>query len=293
MTTVDVAHPARATPRPRGFTDDRAVTLGLRSFAFVVYAFLYLPIFVVVLYAFNDSRLVEIWEGFSTRWFGEAFRDRTLRRAFVLSLYTALANAAVATVLGTAAGIALRNVGRRTRTAFDAFMYTTLIVPEIVIAIASLLFFVTVGLPLGPVAIVITHSVFNTSVVALVVRARLAGMNRTLEEASADLGATRFATFRQVTFPQILPAVIAGALLAFTFSFDDVVLSSFVSGPGSTPLPVELFSMLRFGLSPKINVVAVVTLTITVTAIVTAQLLLRRESRRAAATAGALAEASQ
>ena len=172
---------------------------------------------------------------------------------------------------------------QRTRSTFDVFMYTTLIVPEIVIAIASLLFFVTIGLPLGPLAIVITHSVFNISVVGLVVRSRLAGMDRSLEEASADLGATRWGTFRQVTLPQLMPAVIAGALLAFTFSFDDVVLSTFVSGVGSTTLPVEIFSQIRFGLSPKVNVVAVVTLALTVTAIVSAQVLLRREARRTAA----------
>ena len=261
-------------------SSDRRVDVALTAHAGFVYAFLYLPIVVVVIYAFNDGRLVQIWEGFSTRWFGEAWRDDTLRSAFRISLITATLNAILATVLGTAAGMALRNVGRRTRTTFDAFMYTTLIVPEIVIAIASLLFFVTIGLPLGPLAIVITHSVFNTSVVGLIVRARLAGMDRSLEEASADLGATRLATFRQVTLPQLFPAVMAGALLAFTFSFDDVVLSSFVSGVGSTTLPVEIFSQIRFGVSPKVNVVAVATLSLTITAIITAQLLLRREARR-------------
>jgi ABC-type spermidine/putrescine transport system permease subunit II len=258
---------------------DRFVTWLFRSQAAVVYAFLYLPIVIVVVYAFNENRIVERWTGFSTKWFAEAWNDDTLRRAFVLSVVTASVNALVATFLGTAAGIALRNVGRRTRSGFDAFMYTVLIVPEIVIALASLLFFVTIGLPLGPVAIVITHSVFNTSVVALIVRARLAGMDRTLEEASADLGAGKWSTFYEVTLPQLMPAVVSGALLSFTFSFDDVILSSFVSGPGSTPLPVELFSQLRFGLSPKINVVAVFTLSITLTAIVAAQLILRRSAR--------------
>ena len=259
---------------------ERAANIALRSHGALVYLFLYLPIFVVVIYAFNDSRLVQIWEGFTLRWFTEAWNDTSMRNAFRISLITATINALVAVVLGTAAGIALRNVGNKTRSTFDVFMYTTLIVPEIVIAIASLLFFVTLGLPLGPVAIIITHSVFNTSVVGLVVRARLAGMDRSLEEASTDLGATRWGTFRQVTLPLLFPAVMAGALLAFTFSFDDVVLSSFVSGVGSTTLPVEIFSQIRFGVSPKVNVVAVVTLTLTVTAIVTAQILLRREGKK-------------
>lgn len=263
-------------PRKKGGVDR---VLGLHSS--LVYLFLYLPIIVVVVFAFNDNRLAQVWDGFSLRWFGEAFSDESLRRAFQLSLMTAVGNAIVAIVLGTAAAVGLRNVGKRTRFAFDGFLYMALIVPEIVIAIASLLFFVTIKLPLGPVAIIITHSVFNTSLVTLIVRARLAGMDRTQQEAAADLGATRWRTFRYVTLPQLFPAILAGGLLAFTFSFDDVVLSSFVSGPGSTTLPVEIFSQLRFGLSPKINVVAVVTLVVTVTAIVVAQVLLRREAQRA------------
>lgn len=242
----------------------------------LVYAFLYLPIVVVVVYAFNENRLGQVWRGFSLRWFEAAYEDATLLDALKLSTATAGANCLVATALGTSAAIGLRNVGRKTRTAFDAFMYMALIVPEIVIAIASLLFFVTINFPLGPLAIVVTHAVFNTALVTLIVRARLSGMDRTLEEASADLGASRWGTFRQVSLPQLLPAITAGALLAFTFSFDDVILSSFVAGPGSTTLPVEIFSQLRFGLTPKINVVAVFTLSITVAAIVAAQVLLRR-----------------
>jgi spermidine/putrescine transport system permease protein len=276
--TVATAEP-RALPAVRAPAAERALEWFLRAGGILVYVFLYAPIAIVVIYAFNDSRLVEVWRGFGLSWWGEAWRDESYRRALIVSLGTASANAVVATALGTAAAIGLRNVGRRTRSAFDAFMYSTLIVPEIVIAIASLLFFVTVGLPLGPVAIVITHAVFNTSVVTLVCRARLAGMDRSLEEASADLGATRWGTFRQVTLPQLFPAVLAGGLLAFTFSFDDVVLSTFVSSPGSTTLPIRVFSELRFGLSPKANVVATSMLAITLTAIVTAQILLRRGAR--------------
>jgi spermidine/putrescine transport system permease protein len=256
----------------------------------LTYVFLYAPIVVVVIYAFNESRLVQSWEGFGLEWWGTTWADESITKALTLSLWTASVNAVLATVLGTAAAIGLRNVGRRSRAAFDAVMYTTLIVPEVVIAIASLLFFVTVGLPLGPLAIIITHAVFNTSIVALTCRARLAGMDRTLEEASADLGATKWATFRGVTFPQLRPGILAGFLLAFTFSFDDVVLSTFVSAPGSTTLPLRVFSELRFGLTPKANVVATTMLAITVTAIVTAQFLIRRERVTAAAMVAGAAE---
>ncbi|MGQ0668281.1 MAG: ABC transporter permease [Actinomycetota bacterium] len=260
-------------------TVDRLLTLG----GALVFFFLYLPILVVVIYAFNESRVVASWRGFSLRWWGEAWRDESIRQAFFLSSWTAGSNAVVAVVLGTAAAIGLRNVGRRTRTAFDAFMYMALVVPEIVIAIGSLLFFATLvpGL-LGPPAIVITHAVFNTSVVILICRARLAGTDRTLEEASADLGASRWETFRRVTLPQLFPAIVAGGLLAFTFSFDDVVLSTFVTRAGSTTLPLRVFSELRFGLTPLANVVATTMLTVTLTAIVVAQVVLRRSGGQVA-----------
>jgi spermidine/putrescine transport system permease protein len=282
----EVAAPLPARMRLALPTADTLVEVALRAWGGLVYVFLYAPIVVVVLYAFNDSRLVEVWRGFGLTWWGETWGDESIRRALVVSVSTASANALVATVLGTAAAVGLRNVGSRARAGFDVLMFSTLIVPEIVIAIASLLFFVTIGLPLGPTAIVITHAVFNTSVVTLVCRARLATMDRSLEEASADLGATRWGTFRQVTLPQLFPAVLAGGLLAFTFSFDDVVLSTFVSAPGSTTLPVRVFSELRFGLSPKANVVSTTMLGITLTAIVTAQVLLRRSRAAPAPPAG-------
>ena len=284
---------ARTTdvPATRFRTWDKATNRFLGAVGALTYVFLYAPLVVVVVYAFNESRLVQTWRGFGLEWWGITWADESITKALTLSLWTASVNAVLATILGTAAAIGLRNVGRKSRAAFDAVMYTTLIVPEVVIAIASLLFFVTLnpGL-LGPAAIIITHAVFNTSIVALTCRARLAGMDRTLEEASADLGATRWATFRGVTFPQLRPAVLAGFLLAFTFSFDDVVLSTFVSAPGSTTLPLRVFSELRFGLTPKANVVATTMLAITFTAIVASQLLIRRERVAAASMVAGAAD---
>src|SRR4029450_3416525 len=164
--------------------------------------------------------------------------------------------------------------------ALGVSMYAALIVPEIVIAIASLLFFTTVGFPLGPGAIILTHAVFNTSVVLLICRARLASMDRTLEEGAGGLGAGPRERFVRVTLPQLASAVFAGGLLAFTFSFDDVVLSTFVSAPGSTTLPLKVFSQLRLGLTPEPNIVATAMLTITLTLIVTGQIVVRRAERR-------------
>jgi len=246
----------------------------------LLYLFLYAPIAVVVLYSFNDSRRVTIWGGFTTRWYQAAWNSPDVTSALQISLTVALLNAVVAVSLGTLAALGMRSAPRWLRIGFEGLVYMTIITPEIVIAIASLLYFVNLNINLGVQTMVVTHAVYNTSIVALIVSARLAGMDRTLEEASADLGATPLSTFWRVTLPQLYPAVLGGALLAFTFSFDDFVLSFFVSGVGSTTLPLNLFSRLRFGVSPIINAVAATMLSLTLTAIVVAQSVLRQGTGR-------------
>jgi spermidine/putrescine transport system permease protein len=251
----------------------------LRVWTAAVYAFLFLPIVVVIIFSFNASRLVDVWSGFSLKWYGTAWTDPSIINALKTSLVVAAVNAVLATTFGTLAAIGMQRVGRRLRTAFETMVYGTIVTPEIVIAIASLLFFVTVNVDLGIPTIVIAHVVYNTSIVALIVRARLVGMDRTLEEAAADLGATPIQTLRRVTIPLLYPAILAGGLLAFTFSFDDFVLTFFVSGATSTTLPLKIFSMLRFGISPVINAVATVMLLVTLTCILGASLLVRRHGR--------------
>ena len=252
---------------------------GLRVWTGAVYVFLFLPIVVVVIFSFNASRLVDVWSGFSLKWYGTAWTDPSIVNALKTSLIVAGINAVLAITFGTLAAIGMQRVGRRLRTAFETLVYGTIVTPEIVIAIASLLFFVTVNVDLGIPTIVIAHVVYNTSIVALIVRARLVGMDRTLEEAAADLGATPIQTLRRVTIPLLYPAILAGGLLAFTFSFDDFVLTFFVSGATSTTLPLKIFSMLRFGISPVINAVATVMLVVTLTCILGASLLVRRHGR--------------
>jgi ABC-type spermidine/putrescine transport system permease subunit II len=257
--------------------------LGL--WAFLVYVFLYAPIGIVVLYAFNSSRQVLNWEGFSTKWFGEALSDPSITEPFRNSLVIAGGNAVIACVLGTALALALPRMRSWVRVPLDALVYMTLVTPEIVFGISALIFFVQAGnwLGLGSVlglkTILIAHVVFNASVVALIVRARFVGMGRSLEEASYDLGAGPVSTFRQVTLPQLAPAVIAGGLLAFTFSFDDFITSFFVSGAGTTTLPLRIFSSLRFGISPVINAAAVMILALTLAAVVIAYMVLRRSEQ--------------
>jgi spermidine/putrescine transport system permease protein len=249
------------------------------GWAALVYVFLYAPIVVVVVYAFNGGRQVLNWEGFSTKWFGEALADPTITEPLKNSLMIGVGNAIVACLLGTALALALSRMRRRARAPIDALVYMTLVTPEIVFGISALIFFVQAGIPLGLTTILIAHVVFNASVVALIVRARVIGMGEEFEEASYDLGAGPISTFRQVTLPRLAPAILAGGLLAFTFSFDDFITSFFVSGAGTTTLPLRIFSSLRFGISPIVNATAVMMLVLTLAAIIIAYLVLRRTAQ--------------
>jgi len=259
----------------------------LQAHALLVYVFLYAPIAVVVVFAVNGGRQVLNWEGFSTRWFGEALRDPTITEPLRNSLVIAAANAVLACVLGTALALAVSRLRPGARVPIYAVVYMALVTPEIVFGIAALMFFVQasnellgIGLidePLrGMWKIMAAHVVFNASVVALVVRARFVGMGQTLEEASYDLGVGPVKTFARVTLPRLAPAILAGGLLAFTFSFDDFITSFFVADAGTTTLPLRIFSSLRFGISPLINATAAMILALTLAAIVFAYVTLRR-----------------
>jgi ABC-type spermidine/putrescine transport system permease subunit II len=242
----------------------------------LVYAFLYAPIVVVVVLSFNKGRQVLNWEGFSTKWFGEALADPTITEPLRNSLVIAVGNALIACVIGTALALALPRMRPWARGPIDAVVYMTLVTPEIVFGISALILFVQAGVSLGLKTILVAHVVFNASVVVLIVRARFVGMGSDLEEASYDLGVGPFRTFVHVTLPRLAPAIFAGGLLAFTFSFDDFITSFFVSGAGSTTLPLRIFSSLRFGVSPIINATAVMILALTLVAVVVAYIVLRR-----------------
>ena len=280
----------------------------LQAEVLLVFFFLYVPIAVVVVLAFNSSRRVLLWEGFSTKWFGIALRDQDIRNALETSVIVASLNAVVACVLGTLLALGLSRMRPWLRGPIDALAYMTLVTPEIVFAIAALIFFVqadqwlvgalgngVAGLfgetsPLdlwgGRLTILVAHVVFNATVVALVVRARFVGMGQTLEEASFDLGAGPLSTFRQVTLPRLAPAILAGGLLAFTFSFDDFYTSFFVAGTEATTLPMFIFASLRFGVTPAITATATMIIGVSLVAIVIAYVVLRRTgSERGTATA--------
>ncbi|HEY6568816.1 MAG TPA: ABC transporter permease [Candidatus Limnocylindrales bacterium] len=272
----------------------------------VVYAFLYLPIFVVVVFAFNGTeRAITLWGGFSTKWFGIALEDEVVKTALANSFIVAIPNAILATVFGTMAALGLQRVGRKLKMTFDTLTYMSVIVPEIVIALSTLVLFATGfdfvrstfgwKVNFGYPTIIAAHVLFNMSLVLLLVRARLSGMDRSLTEASADLFATPWRTFRQITFPQLLPAIVAGFLLSFTFSFDDFVITTFTSGPGSSTLPLFVFGQVRRGVTPETNAVATMMLAFTLLLLLVGQMILvwqaRRQGRRStAAMAGVIAD---
>ncbi len=306
---VPATTPAAAQRRAKAGIDRWAglVELWLRAHTALVYAFLYLPIFIVVLFSFNANRLATIWTGFTFSWYQVALNDEVVQAALLNSFSVALPNALLATAFGTMAALGLQRVGRRLRIGFDALTYVSIIVPEIVIALSTLVLFAstfsflndTFGtkFQLGIPTIIAAHMLFNISIVLLLVRARLSGMDRTMVEASYDLYATPWRTFRQITFPQLLPAIVAGFLLAFTFSFDDYVITSFVSGPGSSTLPIFIFGQVKRGVTPETNAVATMMLVFTLAMLALGQLILTRNARRsgggqAGGMAGMIAEQS-
>ena len=250
------------------------------------FAFLYLPIVSLVVFSFNESRLVTVWTGFSFKWYASLFHDSQIVEAAILSLQIAAVSATIATVLGTLAGIALSRLGRfRGKTALTGMASAPLVMPDVITGLSLLLLFVSMeallGWPAGRgfTTITIAHSTFCMAYVTVVIRARLSDMDRTLDEAAMDLGATPLRVFFDITLPIIAPALISGWLLAFTLSLDDLVIASFVSGPGSSTLPMVIFSKIRLGVSPDVNALATIIIAIVALGVVGATLIGRRRQK--------------
>jgi putrescine transport system permease protein len=236
-------------------------------------AFLYLPIVVLVIYSFNASRLVGVWGGWSTRWYAELLNDDAMRDAAWTSLSIAFLSACAATVLGTLAAIALvRGGGFRGRLLFSGLIYAPLVMPEVITGLSLLLLFVAVEVDRGIWTIVIAHTTLTLCFVTVVVQARLLSFDTSLEEAAMDLGCPPLKTFLTVTLPLILPAVASGFMLAFTLSLDDLVIASFVTGPGATTLPIRIYSEVRLGVKPEINAVCTIIIALVATIVVAASL---------------------
>jgi len=239
----------------------------------VVLAFLYLPILLLVVYSFNASKLVTVWGGFSTRWYRDLWSNAPLMDAALVSLRIAVLSASIATVLGTLVALALARHGRFSgRTGLAGMVYATLVMPEIITGVSLLLFFVAVGMDRGFWTVTIAHTTFTLCFVAVIVQSRLAGFDRSLEEAAMDLGATPLATFFLVTLPIIAPAVASGWILAFTLSLDDLVIASFTSGPGASTLPMRIYSQVRLGVTPEINAISSILVGVVTLAVLIASL---------------------
>lgn len=241
------------------------------------FAFLYLPIVLLVIYSFNESRLVTVWAGFSTKWYSELFQNKGLMDAAWVTIRVGLLSASIATVLGTLAAVALVRYTRfNGRTLFTGMVYAPLVMPEVITGLSLLLLFVSIDFGRGFWTVTLAHITFSLCFVAVVVQSRLITFDRSLEEAAQDLGCPPFQAFIKVTLPVILPAVISGWMLAFTLSLDDLVIASFTSGPGATTLPMKIYSQVRLGVTPEINAVCTLLIGAVTIGVVAASLLNKR-----------------
>lgn len=241
------------------------------------FAFLYLPMVILVIYSFNDGKLVTVWSGFSTKWYGEVLRNTAFLDAAWVTVKVAVISSTLATVLGTMAAIVMVRAGRfRGRTMFSGMIYAPMVMPEVITGLSLLLLFISLNVDRGVTTIVLAHTTFAMCYVSVVVSSRLVTFDRSLEEAALDLGCSPFQAFRLVTLPIIAPAVISGWLLAFTLSLDDLVIASFTSGPGATTLPMKIWSSVRLGVSPEINALSTLMIVVVAAGVVAASLINKR-----------------
>jgi putrescine transport system permease protein len=255
------------------------------------FAFLYIPILLLVIFSFNASKLVTVWGGFSTRWYASMWQNEGLMDAAWITIRVGLLSATIATVLGTLAALALTRFARFPgRMLFSGMIYAPIVMPEVITGLSMLLLFVAVNIDRGFWTVTIAHTTFTMCYAAIVVQSRLVTFDRSLEEAALDLGCPPVKTFFKITLPLILPAVIAGWMLAFTLSLDDLVIANFNTGPGATTLPIKIYSQVRLGVTPEINaactlLIGFVTIGVIIASIVTKRAELQRQRDERAAMA--------
>ncbi|MFQ5783715.1 MAG: ABC transporter permease [Alphaproteobacteria bacterium] len=263
---------------PLDYTRKRWLQLVL----FANFFFLYFPIISLIVFSFNNSRRNITWQGFTLKYYDKAFHNVHLHEAFLNSMFIATTSTLVSTVLGTALGLALYRYRFPGKGPYEGWVHLPIMIPEICMGVAMLAFFARIDVPLGLFTITTSHIAFSIPFVAVVIRARMSGFDEALEEASRDLGANPWQTFWNVTFPYMVPGVIAAGLLAFTLSLDDFVITFFTAGPGSTTFPIKIYSMVRFSVTPEVNAASTVLIVITLTLTVTAMIIQGRSGRRAA-----------
>ena len=245
----------------------------LCAYAMAILAFLYLPLLILALYSFNESRINAVWSGFTFDWYLSLFKNRRVLEALTNSLIVAVASTLVSTILGTTAAIALNKYQYKYKNVINGLLYLPILIPEIVMGLSLLVLFSQAHIPLGKTSLILAHITFGVSFVVITVNARLEGMRPELEQAAMDLYATPFQTFRYVTLPLAMPGIVAGALMAFTLSIDDFIISFFVAGPNSTTLPLYIYAMVKRGISPEINALSTLLMLATIVLVVLAQIL--------------------
>ena len=241
--------------------------------------FLYFPIVSLIAFSFNDSKRNITWKGFTLRYYEKAYENAQLHEAFMNSMIVASISTMVSTILGAMLGLALYRFRFPAQGPYEGMVHLPIVIPEICLAVAMVAFFATVEIPLGLFTITVSHIAFSIPFVAVVIRARMAGFDRSLEEASYDLGASQWQTFWNVTFPYMKPGLVAGALLAFTLSLDDFVITFFTSGPGSTTFPIKIYSMVRFSVTPEVNAASTVLIVVTIALTVIAMAIQARAGK--------------
>jgi len=245
------------------------------------FSFLYVPILLLIIYSFNESRLVTVWSGFSTKWYGELLDNSGIINAAVVTLKVAFLSSTLATILGTMAGFSMSRFGSfRGRTLFNGMVYAPLVMPEVITGLSLLLMFVAISLDRGLFTITLAHTTFSMCYVAVVVQSRLTSFDKSIEEAALDLGCPPLRTFFLITLPVIMPAVASGWLLSFTLSLDDLVIASFTSGPGATTLPMKIYSQVRLGVTPEINAVSTILIGIVAVGVVITSIMQKRREAR-------------
>ncbi|KPA20315.1 Inner membrane ABC transporter permease protein YdcV [Shimia sp. SK013] len=245
------------------------------------FAFLYVPMIILIVYSFNKSKLVTVWAGFSTHWYGELLSNQSMLDAAWVTVKVAVVSSSIATILGTMAAYVIVRAGRfHGRTLFSGMIYAPLVMPEVITGLSLLLLFIGLNVDRGVMTIVLAHTTFSMCYVSVVVSSRLVSFDQSLEEAALDLGCSPFQAFRLVTLPIIAPAVISGWLLAFTLSLDDLVIASFTSGPAATTLPMKIWSSVRLGVSPEINALSTIMIALVTVGVISASLINKHQAVR-------------
>lgn len=282
MTAATLPAPAaarrqsRSTVAPLEFTRKR----WLQAIITLNFVFLYFPIVALIAFSFNDSKRNITWQGFTFKYYEKAFTNPALHDAALNTLIIAVVSTVISTILGAMIGLALQRFRFPLKGLYDGLIYLPIVIPEICLAIAMLAFFNAIGMHLGLASVTISHIAFSFPFVAVIVRSRMAGFDMSLEEASRDLGANEWQTFWNVTFPYMIPGVMAGSLLAMTLSLDDFVITFFTSGPGSTTFPVKIYSMVRFSVTPEVNAASTVLIVLTLTLTIGAMLIQSRSAKK-------------